>query len=74
MKCKVNKPARAEATAATRKDRTMAGPALLWATWPVTTYMPAPSVLPTPGEMDTDRGEIMKQICGLEIMTMIFNE
>ena len=41
-------PASMEATAAIKKDRQTAGPAVFWATWPATTYIPAPNVLPIP--------------------------
>ena len=46
-----NSPAKTEVTAAIRKERVTAGPAVSRPTWPMTTYSPAPKVLPMPGKI-----------------------
>ena len=45
---KKNLPAKIEAIAAIRNDKTTEGPECSLATCPATTYMPAPNVLPIP--------------------------
>lgn len=47
----INLPENKDATAATIKDSTTAGPATLCATIPATRYIPVPTQLPTPREV-----------------------
>ena len=61
-------PERAATTAAMRNESIIAGPALYFATSPVTTYTPAPRVLPTPSKTRSSR---VRHLCkSLDFMSL----